>query len=223
VNTSVNRARSFVADLARLRFDNVFNPYSDICREHDLPEAPSIRRHNLEVVLARAIHIGTRSIWIGLELGRGGGRRTGLAMTDDAHLCHHAARFGARGVKCATKSGPTTEITAGAVWSALAQIREPIFLWNIFPFHSHKPGVPLSNRRHSRVEQIGCLPVLNEIFSLFAPKTIVTIGMDARTVLSRQDYKFHSVRHPAFGGKSIFLKQISDIYRRGSELAARSN
>ena len=208
-----NCAKSFVAELATLRFHNVFNPYSDVCAEHDLKEAPAIRRGNLEAVLSKAIRRGTRSIWIGLELGRGGGRRTGLAMTDDAHLLNHAERFEARGIKHATKSGPMTELTAGVVWTALDQVREPVFLWNVFPLHSHKPGLSLSNRRHNREEQVKCRSFLDEIFSIFAPETIVAIGADAQNALAGQNRKFCPVRHPAYGGKSAFLRGIRDIYR----------
>lgn len=31
------------------------------------------------------------AIWIGRDLGYRGGRRTGLALTDDVHMTHHAA------------------------------------------------------------------------------------------------------------------------------------
>jgi hypothetical protein len=207
-----DRARSFVTELATIHFHSVFNPYSDVCAEHDLPEAPEIRRCNLLAVLARAMDIGTRSIWIGLELGRGGGRRTGLAMTDDAHLLRHAESFGAHNVKHATMSGPNTELTAGIVWSVLDQVREPVFLWNVFPFHPHKPDVALSNRRHTRQEQVQCEPLLDGILSMLSPRTIIAIGAETRNALSRHGRKFHPVRHPAYGGKAAFIQGIIDIY-----------
>jgi hypothetical protein len=134
-------------------------------------------------------------------------------MTDDARLLQHAEKFGARGVKHATKSGPATEITAGVVWTALDRVREPVFLWNIFPLHSHKHGLSLSNRRHSRGEQVQCQPFLDEILSMFVPETIVAIGADAQNALARRACKFYPVRHPAYGGKSAFLEGINDIYR----------
>jgi hypothetical protein len=106
-----------------------------------------------------------------------------------------------------------TELTAGVVWTALDQIREPVFLWNVFPLHPHKPGLSLSNRRHNRQELMKCQSILGEIFSMLAPETIVAIGANAQNVLASQNYKFWPARHPAYGGKSAFLRGIKDIYR----------
>jgi hypothetical protein len=207
------QASSFVAQLAKLRFPNVFNPYSDTCAEHDLPGAPAIRRNNLQAVMAGAMQRQTSSLWIGLELGRGGGRRTGLAMTDDAHLAIHAERFAARGVKRATKSGPASEITAGIVWSKLLAINELVFLWNIFPLHPHRPGATLSNRRHGRQEREHCRQFLDAILSMLTPATIVAIGIEAQVALGDYGCKFYPVRHPAYGGKSDFVRGIDAVYR----------
>ncbi len=80
--------------LAALRFQDTFNPYSDACAEHDGGEAPQIRRRNMRLVLEAAVSRGVCSIWVARDLGYRGGRRTGLPLTDEAHLPEHAGLFG---------------------------------------------------------------------------------------------------------------------------------
>ena len=57
----------------------------------DGPDAPAIRRSNLGLVLEAALAGGISSLWIARDLGHRGGRRTGLALTDEVHLPAHAA------------------------------------------------------------------------------------------------------------------------------------
>ena len=85
---------SFVEALRKLKFEDTFNPYSDRCTVHDLSDAPSIRSKTLGVVLEAATQQEIDSLWIGRDLGYGGGRRTGLAFTDDVHLREHVERWG---------------------------------------------------------------------------------------------------------------------------------
>lgn len=206
-------AHTFVRRVAALAFRDVFNPYSDICPHHDLVEAPQIRRQNLAAVLECALAKEVDAMWIGLELGYGGGRRTGLAMTDDARLNAHAELFGAKGIKRATVSGPEKEITAEAVWEAIRIIKRPVFLWNVFPLHSHKPDVTLSNRRHNRAERDGGTELLSNLITALKPRLVVAIGRDAEDALDRQGVRHHSVRHPAYGGKAKFISGIIKVHR----------
>ena len=91
---AVTGAEGFVSRLADVELPNVFNPYQDVCRAHDEPDAPSKRRANLTTALAAALELDVRTIWIARDLGYRGGRRTGLALTDEAHLHEHARLLG---------------------------------------------------------------------------------------------------------------------------------
>src|SRR5471030_1838685 len=77
---------AFVNALSELKLDNVFNPYADTCPVHDRSDAVSARRRNLRGYLKAAAAIGVDTIWMGRDLGYRGGRRTGLALTDERHL-----------------------------------------------------------------------------------------------------------------------------------------
>jgi len=203
---------NFVDAVAALQMNSCFNPYADRYPPFDTEDAPVIRRSNLKYVLGAAVEGGVVDLWIGLELGHNGGRRTGLAMTDDAHLEAHGQRFNvANHLRHATRAGPTKEMTASIVWEALGWVKRPVFLWNVVPIHPHRPSEPLSNRRHTSSEREACLPHLHVLIDLLRPKRLVTIGTDSSLALKRCGYPHVSVRHPAYGGKREFLEQISSI------------
>jgi hypothetical protein len=202
----------FIETVASLRLDNCFNPYTDRYPPFDVEDAPAIRRDNLKHVLDAAAVSGVDDLWIGLELGHKGGRRTGLAMTDDAHLQAHGRRFGvADRLRQATRAGPTKEITASIVWEALGRIERRVFLWNVVPIHPHRPNEQLSNRRHTPNERETCSAQLQTLIGLVRPKRLIAVGNHASFALTRYGHRHILVRHPAFGGKREFLKQIEQL------------
>jgi hypothetical protein len=205
-------ADTFVNRVAELSFDCAFNPYSDSCADHDGADAPSIRRSNLALVLEAAITRGIDSLWIARDLGYRGGRRTGLALTDEVHLAAHASLFGALPLARATKGPAVAERTATIIWQVLKQIDRPIFLWNVFPLHPHECGDPMSNRCHTRAERYACRPLLMWLLDALQPKTVVAIGRDAQFALADLDVKVEKVRHPSYGGQGEFVAGAYALY-----------
>lgn len=206
------QARSFTDQLAALRFANVFNPYAEACPDCDNGNAASIRRRNLELVLQAALIRGVESIWIARDLGYRGGRRTGLAMTDEIHLASHAALLGTPPLARATKGPAVAERTASVVWQILRAIDRPIFLWNVFPLHPHEPEEPMSNRCHTRPERNACQPLLAWLVEALRPKHIVAIGRDAHAALDDLGMCAIHVRHPSYGGQADFTSGLARIY-----------
>ena len=109
------------------------------------------------LVLEAALSSGVDSFWIARDLGYRGGRRTGLALTDEVHLAAHGGLYGdlplARGPAVA-------ERTASTIWQVLRSLDRPVFLWNVFPFHPHEHRDAMSNRCHTRAERLACRPLL---------------------------------------------------------------
>lgn len=201
------RPAQLVDAIAALRFRNAFNPYSDHCALHDLPGAAAIRRANLLATFEAAAG-GVAAMWIGLEPGHRGARRTGLAMTDDRHVAAHAGRWGLHGIQRATSGRPLPEQTAGIVWEALETMPGRILLWNAFPLHSHQPDRPLSNRRHTLQEAAECRPLLRAVIAMAVPQRIMALGQAAYDTLQALGLESEYVRHPAYGGKADFMAGV---------------
>jgi hypothetical protein len=203
---------TFVRDLATLRFPHVFNPYSDCCPDHDRPDAAAIRRRNLVSILAAAETVGTDSIWFGRDLGYRGGRRTGLALTDELHLAALGKAFGIARIERATLTEPVAERTAREIWKMIKRVPVAPFLWNVFPFHPYEPGHPMTNRCHTAREGRMVDDLLEALLAWLRPARIVALGNDAHRALARMGREAICIRHPSYGGQAAFIAGISDAY-----------
>lgn len=203
----------FVRSLATVRFVDCFNPYSDRCLVHDRLDAPQQRANLLSAMLREAEVRGVDSIWIGRDLGYRGGRRTGLALTDDVHVHRHASRWGLPAALTTTGSA-MSERTATVIWNVLDDIREGVFLWNVFPLHPHEPGTPFSNRQHNARERRAGEDVLGELVERLKPNRLIAIGNDATDAVRRLELQLPilSVRHPSYGGQTQFISQMKELY-----------
>ncbi|WP_315797842.1 uracil-DNA glycosylase [Bradyrhizobium sp. SZCCHNRI3043] len=208
----------FVKELAGLRFEDVFNPYSERCKEFDRHDAPRIRQKNLRLVIDKALQTSVDTLWIARDLGYRGGRRTGLALTDEAHLHDHSHLYGDLPLERATKGPVVVERTAKVIWHTLKLIDRPIFLWNVFPLHPHEANDPRSNRCHTRLEREVCRPLLVRLIAGLRPKLVVAIGRDAEQALADMGIAASGVRHPSYGGQSDFIKGICSIYGLRSDI-----
>ncbi len=204
----------FVKALAALKFDNCFNPYVDRCDVYDQHDAPSLRATALSAMMECATCKPIDAIWLGRDLGYRGGRRTGLALTDDIHIKNHTKRWNLS-AKRPTIGAAVAERTAAVVWTMLDQIDERIFLWNVFPLHPHEAGEPFTNRQHNARERQAGEELLRDLFTLLRPPRIIAIGNDAAAAASRvlNAVPVICVRHPSYGGQAQFVRQIAELYK----------
>lgn len=204
--------KEFVNRLSDIHTPNSFNPYSEICDIYDLKDADKIRKKLLLDMLTKAIHTDVDSIWIGRDLGHRGGRRTGLALTDEAHAIAHAKRWSLSAER-ATIGDITRERTASVIWEMLNQIESNIFLWNVFPLHPFEEGKPFTNRSHNIKERRIGEDILFNLVEMIKPKKLIAIGNDATYSSAKiADITSLKVRHPSYGGQNIFIDQITEIY-----------
>ena len=111
---------SFVQALSAIQLPNVFNPYADRCPVHDRKDAAAVRRRSLRTLLESALDLGVDTIWMGRDLGYRGGRRTGLALTDEMRLTQFPAIYPGTEAAKSTMGPAVAERTAAEIWAVLA-------------------------------------------------------------------------------------------------------
>jgi hypothetical protein len=203
---------TFVARLAAMQLPSVFNPYSDRCAVHDCEDAAHRRQRNLRLLIEAALEARTETMWIARDLGYRGGRRTGIPLTDEAHLLDASKLFGGIPLVRATQGPIVAERTASVIWRLLTQIGTPIVLWNVFPLHPHDHRDQLSNRCHTRLEREAAWPLLQSLVAMVRPSLIVAIGKDAQASLFDLGLATQAVRHPSYGGQSDFIAGVRALY-----------
>ena len=213
--------QQFVDAVCDLKLDNVFNPYIQQCSIYDREDAPRLRTKILLKILESAVAVDIEALWLGRDLGHRGGRRTGLAFTDDVNLDAHLARWGITAPR-PTKGELVSEKTATVIWSVLNRIEKPLFLWNVFPLHPHDAKDPFTNRAHNAHERHAGEEFLFELINLLRPRRLISVGNDAAATVSRLCGRTHlqvvKIRHPSYGGQKIFLNQADELYGINNEL-----
>lgn len=203
---------TFVRDLSKIALENVFNPYADKCVVHDKGDAASTRRRNLRAYLGAIQAQGVDTIWMGRDLGYRGGRRTGLALTDEYHLIDMQKFFPGTTFSRATIGTAVAERTAAEIWAALRRVHRQPLLWNVFPFHPHEKGDQLTNRRFT-ARELAKVDELNAmLIDGLGVKRIVSIGQDAAVYAKRFGIDIEIIRHPSYGGVADFRRGIERLY-----------
>ena len=212
--------REFVSMVRELKLPNTFNPYVERCEKYDKPRAPEIRAGVLSSILRAAGDVDVDAMWIGRDLGHRGGRRTGLALTDDLRFSIHTKRWGVD-VERPTVGPMVRERTASVVWEMLEQIEENVFLWNLFPLHPFPEDNAYGNRAHSALERVVGVELLLRLISLLRPRRIVAIGKDSARALRNGllEIDVWDVRHPSYGGERLFREQVASLYGLGTSSA----
>lgn len=214
---------SFVQALASIRLPNVFNPYADQCLVHDRANAPALRRRALRTYLDVILFTKTDTIWMGRDLGYRGGRRTGLALTDEIHLPAVANLYPGSDVVKATLGPVISERTAAEIWKVLGELEVPPLLWNVFPFHPHEPDQPFTNRKFSAKELSTVNDLNAALIDWLGIRRIIAIGQDAAGYAAQFGIPVECVRHPSYGGTTEFRNGIRQLYKLEKPISLTAN
>lgn len=184
-----------------VRSTNFYQDQSDLHAEFLTTAAQ--RRSNLLAHL-RQVKLGDL-ILVGEAAGWRGARQSGIAFTA-------APTVGLPG---------TREASATIVQESLhkAGLADRTLLWNAFPTHPHRVGAPHTNRTPTTAELAEAAEVLR---TAIGTRLIVCVGRSASHAVSAVlGDKVHSVsaapasvravavRHPSFGGASLFRAEFS--------------
>lgn len=103
------------------------------------------------------------------------------------------------------------EQSATILWGVMAETRTVPLIWNSFPFHPHRLGEALTNRRPRQPEVRQGAVFLQQIMALFQPGQIIAVGNVADEALRKLDISAAKVRHPAQGGKNDFVAGMQKL------------
>ncbi|WP_258377062.1 uracil-DNA glycosylase [Pseudomonas soli] len=153
------------------------------------------------------------AFWVGRDLGYRGGRRTGLALTDEINASAYARRWGLEFCR-STKGDACKERTASVIWDVLSRVPQPVFLWNVFPLHPYEVEHQFSNRAHNASERKVGEEILAVLESMLKPRRLIAVGNDAVSSISKlKDEDFcYKVRHPSYGGHVDFVEKMCELY-----------
>lgn len=186
---------------------------------HAVPEN-ALRRHNLELYLQEMLERRPKVLLVGEAPGFRGMRITGVPFTNRVILGGTANSFGLFGpgkgyVLPPEAAGVAAEPTATVLWQVLEEVDFLPLLWSAFPWHTHQPGKPLSNRTPRPAETKLGTPFWQELSELFGISTIVAVGNVAQHSLQRSGLDVPKIRHPAHGGRSGFKQGLEQLLERG--------
>jgi len=203
---------ALVRALAAISLPNVFNPYSDTCERYDQGNAPAARCRNLLALLESSERLGIDTIWMGRDLGYRGGRRTGLALTDERHLSSMSQVYPGTASARTTVGPEVSERTAAEIWAVLILLEKPPLLWNVFPLHPHDAGAPFTNRKFTSRELKEVDELNASLIRWLQVRRVVSIGQDAAKYATKFGVEVQCVRHPSYGGVKEFRSGISRLH-----------
>jgi len=203
----------FIDQLAQTELpSNLFNQYSYI---HEINGG---RRHNLRLYLMRMAQLRPQVMLVAEAPGYRGCRLTGVPFVSPFIMRHGLDDIGLfgreRGYQTVAEWPEIQrEASATIVWQTLLAHNLTPLLWNVLPFHPHRPGNPQSNRTPKTSELRFGESFLRTLLELFPVKIVVAVGNKAESALTRWDIPFQKMRHPAQGGKKQFVHGIEKIVR----------
>lgn len=206
------------------------NLYRDSLPGVEHPQAASIRQQNLQAYLE---HFRCRpaTLILGEAPGWRGCRFSGVAFTCEAQLTSGELPFrGKRSSLADTRSGDDgnpgskapsfstgyREASAAIFWRCLLPYSQDFLVWNIFPFHPHKPGEALTNRKPVISEGIAHIPFLEKMIERLQPEDILAVGKFAQAILRRSSIPHQPIRHPSHGGARRFKTQVLAHFEKSS-------
>lgn len=214
------------------KMDNVFNPWQDYDKAHDLDnESPEKRRENLSKYIKE--RKDAKYILIAEAPGYQGCHFSGIPMTSERLILQDKYGLGKIGLNLQRTSKTNLinmpkivqkfgfcEPTATMVWNQIVDEigidSKDFVLWNAFPFHPYKyENNMLTNRKPKKEEIVKTKSILSLFLELFDKKQkIICIGNVSKNTLENileLDFKLDKVRHPANGGKKDFIKEIQAL------------
>ena len=104
-----------------------------------------------------------------------------------------------------------TESTATIVWEILEKYNFCPLLWNSYPFYTFDKKNDKPNRQPSEKELKEGQKFTIELIKIFKIKNIIALGKSAQRTLDLSGIPYFPVKHPAYGNKEAFEKEIKKL------------
>lgn len=217
--------------------EDVYNPWKSYNPELDFAKrAYKFRQEQLSAYLEDRM-FNAKIIVVAEAIGYQGGRFTGIAMTCERMIMGHHPQVGEEhifsepsSVMYTRTSSPLSHLlndvqrekgfnepTDTVVWGSILESNiNPfdVILWNIFPFHPHHKGNPLSNRTPTAKELQEGWGFLEDILCMNPYAQVLAVGKKAGLTLEEHGMKVPILRHPANGGAKLFKEQFKEEAER---------
>ena len=199
--------------------DRLFNPYQDT-DAHDGPDAPAVRRANLEAALdavaAAAPARGPDVLVVAEAPGPWGCRFSGVPFTNERQLLDPAFPIDGRPTSARFVDGgePVNEYSGSIYWDAMLPHWGRFWTWNAVPLHPHRAGQPLTIRTPGAREVRRWHGLLAETVRVLRPAAVVAVGRKAEGALEAVGAGPVYVRHPSQGGATLFRQGMADLWDR---------
>lgn len=194
---------------------DTFNEYAYDIANND------IRRQNLRLYLGHISRLMPKTMLVMEAPGYRGCRLTGVPVTSRKILLEGAPGSDIFGSEAGYRDVDETgfediygEQTATIVWNTLAELSQLPFIWNTFPFHPCKLGIPRSNRKPRRSETERGAVFLREAMEIMRIQRVIAVGNVAFETLGKIGVNCDKVRHPAQGGKNEFVAGLKQLLSR---------
>ena len=190
---------------------------ADACNEYALNHPNNaIRRANLKRYLQTMAARMPPTLLLMEAPGYRGCRLTGVPVTSRKILLEGLPELNLFGLEAGFRDVDERgferiygEQTATIVWGALTDLGMTPFIWNAFPFHPHKKGQALSNRRPRKAEMRMGAQLMRPLLDLWRFQQIIAVGGVAHETLTAMGVNCVKVRHPAHGGKNDFVDGLT--------------
>lgn len=201
-NTDID---AFISELSSQTTNkSLFNPFRD-----------QRLSNNLKLYFNYLLRDPVRLALIGEAAGHRGCALTGMPFTSPETIRDSQNPFFASHRDRMFRQGDIFEPSGRWVWGVADGHGVVPLLWNALPFHPHKPGEPRTNRTPTRAELEMGEYHLGRVLDIFRPEVVVAVGRKAEQSLGKMfpGLAFHTVRHPAMGGSTLFKAQMTEIMK----------
>jgi hypothetical protein len=169
-----------------------------------------IRRNNLKVYLTKMKNLNPKYLLLGEAPGYKGCRLSGIGFTSEKVLFDNPF-FQNEQIEFINETDKLeSEISATIVWSEISKLTSKPLIWNIFPFHPHSVADIQSNRTPTNTELEEGKRFLRDLLQIFEIQKVIALGRKPESQLTDIAIPSAYVRHPANGGKNLFIAGINN-------------